>query len=323
MKHRQWNKWLQLSLYDELTPEEQQQLGMHLNECASCRKELEDLKRIHAVLAQHVPVSISEMQLQDARRSLRNAVLAERSRVSFVELCLNRFDALLSRRLQVAAGSIALLAVGAAAGYFFLKTPESMNGFQTASAGSSVERGESQIANIRFIDRDEKNGTIDFSFEALTPVHVRGSLNDERIQKMLAHALASEQNAGMRLRTVNLFGNYGESKEQRPNVLDDEVKKALITALQYDQNLGVRKQALDVLSQYLPDSTVTRAFLFVLANEKNTGLKIAAINSLDLSKYEHRPINKDLLSAFQQKAQSDENSYIRLRAGAALQEVHQ
>ena len=278
---------------------------------------------MHEILAQHVPAPVTEMQLQDARRGLRSAVLGERSRVSFVELFSAGLNAFLSPRWQMAAGSILLLAAGAAAGYLFFKTPESMNGFQAVSAGSTVERGESQIANIRFIDRDEKNGTIDFSFEALTPVHVRGNLNDERIQKMLAHALVSEQNAGMRLHTVNLFGNYGESKELRPNVLDDEVKKALITALQYDQNLGVRKQALDVLSQYLPDSTVTRAFLFVLANEKNTGLKIAAINSLDLSKYEHRPINKDLLSAFQQKAQSDENSYIRLRAGAALQEVHQ
>ena len=323
MKHRQWKEWLQLSLYDELASEEQRQLDMHIKECASCRKDLEEIKHIHALLAHYTTAPVTEMQLQDARRSMRSAVLGERSRLSFAELFSARLNAFLIPRWVTAAGSIVLLAAGAAAGYLFFKTPENLNGFQTASAGSTVERGESQIANIRFIDRDEKSGTVDFSFDALTPVHVRGSLNDERIQKMLARALVSEQNAGMRLRTVNLFGTYGESKEQSPNVMDDEVKKALITALQYDQNLGVRKQALDVLSRYLPDSTVTRAFLFVLANEKNTGLKIAAINSLDLSKYEHRPISKDLLSAFQQKAQSDENSYIRLRAGAALQEIHQ
>jgi Putative zinc-finger len=323
MKHRQWKEWLQLSLYDELASEEQRQLGMHIKECASCRKDLEEIKRIHALLAQHATVPVTEMQLQDARRSMRSAVLGERSRLSFAELFSAKLNAFLIPRWVTAAGSIVLLAAGAAAGYFFFKTPENLNGFQTASAGSTVERGESQIANIRFIDRDEKSGTVDFSFDALTPVHVRGSLNDERIQKMLAHALVGEQNAGMRLRTVNLFGTYGESKEKSPNLMDDEVKKALITALQYDQNLGVRKEALDVLSRYLPDSTVTRAFLFVLANEKNTGLRIAAINSFDLSKYEHRPISKDLLSAFQQKAQSDENSYIRLRAGAALQEIHQ
>jgi hypothetical protein len=101
------------------------------------------------------------------------------------------------------------------------------------------------------------------------------------------------------------------------------VKTALITALLHDKNLGVRKEALNVLKNYLPDSVIVRAFLGVLANEKNTGLKITAINSLDLSKYENQPMNREILEMFRNKAQSDDNNYIRIKAKAALQEVQQ
>jgi hypothetical protein len=105
--------------------------------------------------------------------------------------------------------------------------------------------------------------------------------------------------------------------------LDADVKAALITALLHDRNLGVRKEALNVLSNYLPDPVIVRAFLSVLASEKNTGLKIKAINSLDLSKYENQPVNREILDMFKNKAQSDDNNYIRIRAKAALQEVQQ
>jgi hypothetical protein len=60
-----------------------------------------------------------------------------------------------------------------------------------------------------------------------------------------------------------------------------------------------------------------------LANEKNTGLKIAVINSLDLSQYENQPVNQEILSMFKNRVQSDDNNYIRIRAKAALQEVKQ
>ena len=78
-----------------------------------------------------------------------------------------------------------------------------------------------------------------------------------------------------------------------------------------------------MLKNYLPDPVIVRAFLNVLANESNTGLKITAINSLDLSKYENQPVNREILDMFKNKAQSDDNNYIRIRAKLALQEVQQ
>ena len=148
MKHRQWKEWLHLSFYDELTPGERQQFDMHIKECASCRKELEEIKHLHKILAQRMPAPVTEMQLQDARRGLRSAVLGERSRVPFVELFSAGLNAFLSPRWQMAAGSILLLAAGAAAGYLFFKIPESMNGFQAVSAGSTRLSGENRRLRI-------------------------------------------------------------------------------------------------------------------------------------------------------------------------------
>jgi len=234
-------------------------------------------------------------------------------------------DGILAPRIQIAMGGAATLAIGIIVGYFVFRLPSENNLAlrQTAFASSAMEAGESQITNIRFLDRDVQNGNVEFTFETITPVHIRGNVNDENIQKVLARALVSDQNAGNRLRAVNMIGTQAEQKRIGTPALDTEVKTALITALLHDRNLGVRREAINVLKNYLPDPLIVRAFLNVLANETNTGLKIAAINSLDLSKYENQPMNREILDMFKNKAQSDDNNYIRIRAKLALQEVQQ
>ena len=98
-----------------------------------------------------------------------------------------------------------------------------------------MEAGESQITNIRFLDRNTQNGDVEFTFETITPVHIRGNVNDENVQKVLARALVSDQNAGIRLRAVNMIGTQTEQKQIGTPGLDAEVKTALITALLHDQ----------------------------------------------------------------------------------------
>lgn len=234
-------------------------------------------------------------------------------------------DNILAPPVQLALGGTATLVIGIFLGYFILKSPaEKSQGLRQISSSSSVmEAGESQISNVRFLDRDARTGDIEFTFETIIPMHVRGNVNDESVQKVLARALVSNQNTGIRLRAVNMIGTQTDQKHNGTPELDAEVKSALISALLYDRNLGVRKEALTVLKHYLPDPTIVRAFLNVLTNEKNAGLKIAAINSLDMNDYQNQPVNMEILEMFKQKAQSDDNNYIRIKAKAALQEVQQ
>jgi hypothetical protein len=325
MKHKQFEEWLQLSLYDELSDQEQTVLDHHLAVCARCRVEFDELKKIHATLAHHRPIAIQEPFLQDARRNLRLRIQSESENNSLWANVRALIDGILAPPLQVALGGVATLVMGILVGYFFFKVPseKTLVMRQTAFTSSAMEAGESQITNIRFLDRNTQNGDVEFTFETMTPVRIRGNVNDENVQKVLARALVSDQNAGIRLRAVNMIGTKAEQKLFGTPGLDGQVKTALITALLHDKNLGVRKEALNVLKNYLPDSVIVRAFLGVLENEKNTGLKIAAINSLDLSKYENQPMNREILEMFKNKAQSDDNNYIRIKAKAALQEVQQ
>ncbi len=325
MKHKQFEGWLQLSLYDELSEQERTLLDDHLVTCEHCRIELNELKKIHATLAHHRPIVIQEPLLQDARRNLRLRIQADSEQKSLWTKLKSMLNEFLAPPLQVALGGAATLVIGILVGYFVFKSPSEKYSplRQTAFGSSTMEAGESQITNIHFLDRNSQNGDVEFTFETITPVRIRGNVNDENVQKVLARALVSDQNAGIRLRAVNMIGTQAEQKQAGVPALDSEVKTALITALLHDRNLGVRKEAIKVLKNYLPDPVIVHAFLNVLANESNTGLKITAINSLDLSKYENQPMNREILDMFKNKAQSDDNNYIRIRAKLALQEVQQ
>lgn len=232
-------------------------------------------------------------------------------------------DGMLAPSFQIALGVVMTFMIGILVGYFVFKSPSEKNLAlrQAKFATYGMETGESQITNIHFVDRNVQNGDVEFTFETITPMRIYGNVNDESVQKVLARALVSDLNAGIRLRAVSIIGTQADQKQIGIPVLDPEVKTTLITVLLKDRNLGVRKEALNVLKNYLPDPVIVRAFLNVLANEKNTGLKITAINSLDLSKYENQPVNREILEMFKNKAQSDDNNYIRIKAKLALQEV--
>ena len=325
MKHKKFEEWLQLSLYKELSEQEQTLLNDHLTKCERCRGELNELKKVHSALAHHKPMAIEEPLLQDMRRNLRQQIKIDSEKISLRTKVQNTLDRFLDPPLQVVFGGVAALLIGILIGYLVFKMPteKSLALRQTSFASSAMEAGESQITNIRFLDRNTQNGEVEFTFESITPVRIRGNINDENVQKVLARALVSDQNAGIRLRAVNMIGTQTEQKQAGTPSLDTEVKIALITALLHDRNLGVRKEAINVLKNYLPDPVIVRAFLNVLANETNTGLKITAINSLDLSKYENQPMSREIYDMFRNKAQSDDNNYIRIRAKLALQEVQQ
>jgi hypothetical protein len=325
MKHRQFEEWLQLSLYHELSQHEQGLLENHLETCTQCRSDLHELKTLHNTLTHRRLAVEQESFLQEVRRDLRLRIHADGMHRSLWEKIKGAVDEFLAPPIQAALGGIAVLAIGILIGYYILASPSERMPLQLQTAGmpSAMEAGESQISNLRFLDRDGKTGNVEFTFETITPVRIRGNVNDEDVQKVLARALVSNQNVGTRLRAVSMIGTQTDQKQAGAPAIDAAVKSALITALLYDRNLGVKREALSVLRNYLPDPIVVRAFLDVLAKENNTGLKIAAINSLDLSKYENQPMNREILEMFKHTAQSDNNNYIRIKAKAALQEVQQ
>jgi HEAT repeat protein len=140
---------------------------------------------------------------------------------------------------------------------------------------------------------------------------VKGSINDERIQKVLTYALVQEQNPGVRLRAINAIGD----SQVKP---DPEIKKALITTLKSDENAGVRREALSLLQKFPFDQETKEAFLYVLEHDKNAALRIAVIQSLSTTK---KAGDKEVMNVLKERVETDNNNFIRMKAKAVLQEV--
>jgi hypothetical protein len=145
---------------------------------------------------------------------------------------------------------------------------------RTAMLTPVTGQGGAQITAVQFLDADASDGEVEISFQAVKPMRIKGSPDDPAIQKLLAYALVSEQNAGIRIRTVNtLAGNV----RREP---DPEVRLALVKVLKFDTNPGVRKKALEALARFPMDLYIKDALIFVLENDPTEGLRIDAINAL-------------------------------------------
>ena len=162
MKHKIYEEWLVLSLYDELSGHEQVLLHEHLEGCEKCRKEKEVLSALHGTLA-HRKLSFSqEPMLQKARRELRLQIAQKAVSPSTWDRIVGIVDELVRPRIQIAVRTVGILAVGVFLGYVLFQHPAdgilSQPGFSTAAA---VDAAEPQITNLRFIDRDPQTGRIE------------------------------------------------------------------------------------------------------------------------------------------------------------------
>lgn len=324
--HRMYREMLSLSAYSELTDDEQHLLQKHLESCDACRKELEELRAMKRMVSAYRPMTVGEADLQEARIERRVMLRRRTTRRSVMEDAADFVNRLFAPPVRVALAGALLLAVGFLTGSLATRTPAGSapetGMLQTVFPAATFEKNDMQILNFRFVDRNAQTGEVEFTFDAVTPLRMRGSLNDTRVQNLLARALVSDENPGARLRAVNMIAGNAERIQGRPAVTD-EVKNALITALRYDKNLGVRKQALSALQYYLPDQEAARAILDVLTKEQNTGMRIAAVNALDLAKFSGQPAGREVVRVLKKAMQSDDNNYIRIRASAALKEIQQ
>jgi hypothetical protein len=319
MAHKKYKELLILQLYNELGNEEQKELDEHLKVCDECRNEKENLRKFRKSIPETVPFAEDEDLLTESRRNLRYAIRGKRKRRSVWEIIAEFRRYSFQQKYKLALGSIATLAVGFFMGYlaFFPKLNDNIQDLGFYTIGKSVAYGAPQIRGLKFISTNESAGEVEFTFEETIPMHVKGNMNEPRIQKLLANALINEQNPGVRLRTVNMVAENQKGKT------DDELKRALINALKYDSNPGVRKEAILVLRQLPIDNEIKEAFLYTLTHDKNSGMRIAAINSLGEAKDFGKITDMKILNVLKEREQRDDNDYIRIRAKSLLQEVKQ
>ena len=314
MEHQSFKEMIQLALLNELNDDQMKELHQHLIDCNECQAEYDSLTQYYALIDNNKSEKADEQFLQDARRQFRLKLDYDLSKQTVIEKIFHSVQKYFWLNKRTVFTGAFSLAVGLVTGYFvFSSGPSQINFF---GAKKNVDDGKQIITNVRFLNPGSSSSDVEFVFDAVKQVKMKGKLSDPEIQKILAEALVNEKNPGARIVTVNALANQVvENKASDPRVKD-----ALISALKYDNNPGVRREALKALLELPYDNQINDCLLYVLQRDKNSGMRIAAINGLALAKMNGQTINKETLNVLNQKVKNDDNEYVRIRAASLLKE---
>jgi hypothetical protein len=321
MKKEEFRELLSLSIYGELNEEEQKKLDAYLQKNPELKNELKELQKMKVFISSNSSKSVSNELLGDARIELRQRIRKERrAQAWWKELFTVRFVKI--PQVQFAALALVMFALGSTTTQFVCSPSQSIQQgflFQTVSNNGTTTDSKTQITNVQFIDADASDGEIEFRFDAIAPMIVKGKIEDPQIQKLLTHALLNEQNAGTRISSVNAISMQSGTGK----TIDPQIKSALIESLKKDENPGVRKEALRVLQQFPYDNESRDALLYVLSHDKNIGNRVAAINALDLAKLNGKSFDKNVLESLKQSIKNENNTYVRTKAENLIGEMYQ
>jgi hypothetical protein len=221
------------------------------------------------------------------------------------------------RGFRLALSGAAAIAVGIFIGYLAFGrdvTPQAVSSFD----GGSIEGelGGPDIANVRFVDWNSRDGQIELQYDLIRPVRLRSTVEDDRVQRVLAHALLNEDNPGVRLQAIDALDARGATREH-----GEDVKLALISSLKSDPNAGVRREALRVLQDLAFDDEIKEACLYVLANDENPGMRVASINLLSGARLAGYPVGRDVYDFVNQTLETKDDPMLRARSTAFIEEV--
>lgn len=324
MNHTEYQEKIELLLYGELTAAEHEEAERHMEACDACRAHFEELKKLHGLLARYAPVQASEELLQEARSGLRSALAHAPRGNGIREWLAGLFSPAAGPRYALALAGAVTVALGFFLGYLVFATraaqveqPGSTAPVVPAKTERPLLPDGGQITNVRFLNSDVKGGEVEFTFDAIVPMHMKGKVNEPQIQQVLSYALLNEQNPGTRLRSVNAMAS------EQATGSDEDVKRVLITVLRSDDNPGVRKEALEALQKFRFDDEIKRAFMGALAKDPNSAIRIDAIKALKASNPKDIAADQALLEMFRDKMKTDDNPYVRIQANAVLQEIKQ
>ncbi|MCK9209891.1 MAG: HEAT repeat domain-containing protein [Ignavibacteriaceae bacterium] len=307
MGHENYKKLLILYSYNELKKEERNEFERHLLGCSACRNELEELIKLHTLVKTNLVEELDEDALFESRQEL----LAEIRNLKRKKFRWQKIWDLLTLptpgKLKMAY-SFASVVILITASYFFF--------FNSAGnkflSDQNLVNNDAKLTNLQFVNKDFEKGEVEITYDKIVPVKVKGNVNDSEIQKVLAKSLLDNENPGVRLKTVSAI--FSEKRENTTGVLKD----ALLKAMMYDNNPGVRKEAMTALCSIPFDDKIRDAMIFVLQNDKNSGLRIHAINCLSEKNDIKKLTDQNTINVLREKMREDENSYIKLRAKTIL-----
>ena len=282
-----------LYLYGELAAQEEDRLEQHVHGCSACRMALEREKTLHRSLDElrlaPPPQLLAECrrELFRARPSINKPSLL--TTFSGIWLALGGFAR--------PAGALALVALG----FFSARLTTREPGLSNLTLS-----GDPILSTIRSVQPDA-SGRVQIALDETRRRMVTGSMSDGNIERLMLAAARDENNAGLRVESMEILKGHASSIE---------VRDALLTALRNDPNPGVRFKALDALKGLGTQPEVRKTLSYVLQNDQNPGVRIQAIDILTQQK------DSDMVGMLQQLVAKESNSYVRQRCQKALEEMN-
>jgi len=318
MNHKKFKNLIDEYFFSDITSQEKIELEEHLKNCELCRSEFNSANMLKESLKKDKLPEPDENILNDARRNLHINLRAERKKISLWERISGKFSSSFFLTPQLAAAAFSFLIAGLILGYLFFHSSNSvqysLENMNKQENNRAVLSGDTKISDIRFINKNASDGTVEFTFDAVKPVHIKGKINDPDIQNILTYSMLNEDNPGTRLNTISLINS---SSQPQP---DNEIKKALLSVVKFDNNQGVRWEAMKLLNKFNFDNEIKKTLLYVLQNDSSSGMRIEAMNRLVEASRTVNQFDQQDLSIFKQKMLQDNNNYIRYQAKTVLKE---
>lgn len=320
MRHKRIEKLIVVDFYGELPADSKRKLERHLVRCLPCGNFKKDLERM-IQQPDHAEDSLIDVDLFQVRSELRRSLSGSSGETPGSQM----YQRLLKSRqaaavpvYTVAVIAFIMLAVGFGASYlFFYRT-----GNETASVIAELNSQNEAVAidNIKFVSTNQTTGQVQFSFDFIKRYEIKGSLDDQGVQKILTYALINSDNPGLRLKSVGML-----DAAVKP---DWEIETALLKAAKSDDNAGVRREALLSLDKLPFDDGIRGALLFVLQNDKNPGMRVMAINYLSekgiaASSSKTKTMDPNVMAVLKERSLTDRNRYVRLKATAMLKRIEE
>lgn len=314
--------------YGELPDEQAHELERHVDDCAECRQEREQVLALQ-VLATALPVADPDANLlARARTRLDEALDAlppRRWYERWGQRMRNGFAGLKSA--PVAAALVLFLGAGAGGfgGFRYAQrqaVPQSVPAAQAPVAAASLQQQPhadeamnlKDVAGVSSVIRKPGSETVDVSYNEVVPHHVIGSLHDPSIRQLLMIGTENPNSARVRGDAVRLLASECRAGHScRPSGIRD----ALIVALRYDASPVVREQALAGLEPYVAEDVRVRdAVLEALMNDTDPKIRTTSIEML-------APVEADtsVRQVLNTVSNSDENPHIRFVSRQILSQV--
>lgn len=320
MGHKNYLEWINTGIIDELSPEEKNELDIHIADCYECKEAMNENERIFGVISNLKFKEPDESLLNDARLQLKAAIRIERNKPGFFETMKERLKDFFFEYNKLAYPGLAILLLGFFVGYLvFSSSNDGMyNGHfalvNSNNGAQTIQNGDVKITNVRITNSSQTDDEVEFEFDAIQSVKVKGNIGEEKIQKLLMHSIIDNKNVGTRLNSIYMLAN------EKTAALDKDIKAAVSTVVRSDENSGVRLEALKVLARFPFDETMKQTLLHVLMYDSNSGMRISAINILLESVKSGHALDENALSLFREKFSNDDNQYVRLKAQSVLEE---